>query len=164
MYLTASSTCAPSSLAPQPPHHHLYRSRPIITCTAAAPSSLVPQPPHHRLYRSRPIITCTAAAPSSLGLPPPHLLLLLLLPQVLEQSDRAYEYITSRRVEAPERFQSIQTYRTTIALLAQQLQFVHELEAGVCVWGGAWEYVLPLCFFLVVGVQVAWWRTARWTS
>ena len=45
---------------------------------------------------------------------------------------QAWKFILDREVEAPERFQSIQTYRATTAVLKQQAGFVKSLyESGM---------------------------------
>ena len=45
---------------------------------------------------------------------------------------QAWKFILDREVEAPERFQSIQTYRATTAVLKQQAAFVKSLyESGM---------------------------------
>lgn len=43
-----------------------------------------------------------------------------------------WKFILDREVEAPERFQAIQTYRATMAVLKQQLAFVNTMyDSGI---------------------------------
>eukprot|EP00798_Chlamydomonas_sp_ICE-L_P021082 gene21082-27965_t len=44
-----------------------------------------------------------------------------------EQADLAWHYITDREIEAPDRFQAIQTHRAAMAILRQQQAFVTQL-------------------------------------
>ena len=45
---------------------------------------------------------------------------------------QVWNFIIEREVEAPERFQAIQSYRATMAVLRQQRTFIHSLlNAGV---------------------------------
>ncbi|GAB4813268.1 hypothetical protein N2152v2_000314 [Parachlorella kessleri] len=61
--------------------------------------------------------------------------------EVDAEVDAAYKFIIDREIEAPDRFQAIQSYRAAMALLRQQLTFVHELfEAGM-VDGGESDYM-----------------------
>lgn len=47
-------------------------------------------------------------------------------------SSQVWRFILEREVEAPERFQAIQSYRATMAVLRQQALFVEQLfETGV---------------------------------
>lgn len=55
---------------------------------------------------------------------------LLFLSQVQDQADGAWSYIVERRIEAPNKFAAVQTHRQVIELLAQQKQFVRELNEG----------------------------------
>jgi hypothetical protein len=55
-----------------------------------------------------------------------------LLDEVEEETDVAFKFIISREIEAPDRFQAIQSYRAAMAVLRQQLLFVDELfETGM---------------------------------
>ncbi len=56
--------------------------------------------------------------------------LLLFRLQVQDQADGAWSYIVERRIEAPNKFAAVQTHRQVIELLAQQKQFVRELNEG----------------------------------
>ncbi len=47
-----------------------------------------------------------------------------------ENADSAWSFIVDRRIEEPERFQAIQTYRASVHLLSQQLAFVEEMNHG----------------------------------
>ena len=52
-----------------------------------------------------------------------------LTPEILTQ---VWNFIIEREVEAPERFQAIQSYRATMAVLRQQRTFIKSLlHAGV---------------------------------
>jgi len=43
-----------------------------------------------------------------------------------------WKFILDREVEAPERFQAIQTYRATTAVLKQQMAFVESMyDSGI---------------------------------
>lgn len=45
---------------------------------------------------------------------------------------QVWRFILDREVEAPERFQAIQTYRATTAVLKQQMAFVKNLyDSGI---------------------------------
>ena len=45
---------------------------------------------------------------------------------------QVWRFILEREVEAPERFQAIQSYRATMAVLRQQAKFVKQLfDTGV---------------------------------
>ncbi|KAL0054880.1 hypothetical protein WJX82_003714 [Trebouxia sp. C0006] len=55
-----------------------------------------------------------------------------LLTEVHEQSQKAWAFIIAREVEAPQRFQAIQSHRAAQAILHQQTQYVaHLLETAV---------------------------------
>lgn len=55
-----------------------------------------------------------------------------LLDEVEHESDAAYRFIIAREIEAPDRFQAIQSYRAAMAVLRQQLLFIDELfEIGM---------------------------------
>ncbi|KAJ9505116.1 hypothetical protein QJQ45_029957, partial [Haematococcus lacustris] len=54
----------------------------------------------------------------------------LVLQEVERNAEGAWAYIVDRRIEAPEKFQAIQTYRATVQVLSQQLAFVHEMSHG----------------------------------
>ena len=54
----------------------------------------------------------------------------LLLMQVKNQAALAWVFIVDRRIEAPDVFDAIQTYRVKLALLTQQELFVSELAEG----------------------------------
>lgn len=55
-----------------------------------------------------------------------------LLKEVKDEADKVWEFIVDRRIESPEGFNAIQTYRCTLALLTQQQMFIDELaEDGV---------------------------------
>jgi hypothetical protein len=55
-----------------------------------------------------------------------------LLAEVEAQAAAAHDFVIAREVEAPDRFQAIQSYRAAVALLRRQALFVAELfEAGV---------------------------------
>lgn len=55
-----------------------------------------------------------------------------LLEEVESENDAAYHFIIEREIEAPDRFQAIQSYRAAMAILRQQLLFVQELfETGM---------------------------------
>ena len=43
---------------------------------------------------------------------------------------QVWRFIVDREIEAPERFQAIQSYRATMAVLRQQADFVGELFAS----------------------------------
>ena len=45
---------------------------------------------------------------------------------------QVWKFILDREVEAPERFQAIQTYRATTAVLKQQMAFIKNMyESGI---------------------------------
>lgn len=53
-------------------------------------------------------------------------------PRALADFGQVWSFIVEREVEAPERFQAIQSYRATMAVLRQQRLFVHQLfDSGV---------------------------------
>ncbi|BDA42347.1 probable Na(+)/H(+) antiporter NhaH at N-terminal half [Coccomyxa sp. Obi] len=55
-----------------------------------------------------------------------------LLQEVDRELGQVWRFILEREVEAPERFQAIQSYRATMAVLRQQANFVHQLfDSGV---------------------------------
>lgn len=50
--------------------------------------------------------------------------------------DSAYKFIIDREIEAPDRFQAIQSYRAAMALTRQQINFVQELfDTGMYLCG-----------------------------
>lgn len=51
-------------------------------------------------------------------------------PQVNENAEAAWSFIVDRRIEAPEKFTAIQTYRATVSLLSAQVAFVQEMSHG----------------------------------
>ena len=45
---------------------------------------------------------------------------------------QVWKFLVEREIEAPERFRAIQTYRATMAVLRQQISFLHQLfDSGV---------------------------------
>ena len=55
-----------------------------------------------------------------------------LQPEIEAEAEASKKFIVQREIEAPDRFQAIQSYRATMAVLRQQLLFVDELfETGV---------------------------------
>ncbi|MEW5302841.1 MAG: hypothetical protein WDW36_005584 [Sanguina aurantia] len=54
----------------------------------------------------------------------------ILLEEVTSQAEAVWGFIIERRIEAPEKFQAIQTHRAAIALLSQQVKFVGEMGEG----------------------------------
>jgi hypothetical protein len=55
-----------------------------------------------------------------------------LLEEVDGELAQVWRFILEREVEAPERFQAIQSYRATMAVLRQQAVFIEQLfETGV---------------------------------
>ena len=55
-----------------------------------------------------------------------------LQPEIEAEAEASRKFIVQREIEAPDRFQAIQSYRATMAVLRQQLLFVDELfETGV---------------------------------
>ncbi len=55
-----------------------------------------------------------------------------LLQEIDRELGQVWRFILEREVEAPERFQAIQSYRATMAVLRQQTNFVHQLfDSGV---------------------------------
>ncbi|KAL4855761.1 Sodium/hydrogen exchanger 8 [Chlorella vulgaris] len=65
--------------------------------------------------------------------------------EVEAEVDAAYKFIIDREIEAPDRFQAIQSYRAAMAVLRQQLTFVHELfESGMVDEGEKDDMVAPL--------------------
>lgn len=55
-----------------------------------------------------------------------------LMEEIEAESDAAHRFIIEREIEAPDRFQAIQSYRSAMAILKQQHQFVDELyEMGM---------------------------------
>ncbi len=47
--------------------------------------------------------------------------------EMASESKKAWQFIVDREVEAPERFQAIQSYRAAMAVMHQQVGFVGEL-------------------------------------
>ena len=47
--------------------------------------------------------------------------------QIKVQSQQVWKFIINREVEAPARFQAIQTYRAAMAILRQQQHFIDQL-------------------------------------
>ncbi|PRW32594.1 Sodium hydrogen exchanger 7 [Chlorella sorokiniana] len=65
--------------------------------------------------------------------------------EVDAEVDAAYRFIIDREIEAPDRFQAIQSYRAAMAVLRQQLTFVHELyESGMVDEGEKEDMLAPL--------------------
>ncbi|KAI3423997.1 hypothetical protein D9Q98_009830 [Chlorella vulgaris] len=65
--------------------------------------------------------------------------------EVEAEVDAAYKFIIDREIEAPDRFQAIQSYRAAMAVLRQQLTFVHELyESGMVDEGEKDDIEAPL--------------------
>ncbi|KAL4855765.1 Sodium/hydrogen exchanger 7 [Chlorella vulgaris] len=65
--------------------------------------------------------------------------------EVEAEVDAAYKFIIDREIEAPDRFQAIQSYRAAMAVLRQQLTFVHELfESGMVDEGEKDDMEAPL--------------------
>lgn len=55
-----------------------------------------------------------------------------LLQEVDSELGQVWRFILEREVEAPERFQAIQSYRATMAVLRKQADFVKQLfDSGV---------------------------------
>eukprot|EP00798_Chlamydomonas_sp_ICE-L_P011079 gene11079-18688_t len=54
----------------------------------------------------------------------------MLLDEVQESADGAWGHIVERRIEMPETFQAIQTYRASVSLLSQQKAFILEMSEG----------------------------------
>ena len=55
-----------------------------------------------------------------------------VLHEAQQELDRVWKFILDREIEAPERFQAIQSYRATMAVLNQQVIFVKQLfDSGV---------------------------------
>ncbi|KAG1668999.1 hypothetical protein FOA52_000592 [Chlamydomonas sp. UWO 241] len=54
----------------------------------------------------------------------------IVLKEVSETADGAWQFIVERRIEVPETFQAIQTYRATVTLLSQAITFVKEMTDG----------------------------------
>ena len=46
------------------------------------------------------------------------------------QSQQVWKFIINREIEAPARFQAIQTYRAAMAILLQQQRFVEQLYSS----------------------------------
>ncbi|GAB4814387.1 hypothetical protein N2152v2_001433 [Parachlorella kessleri] len=56
----------------------------------------------------------------------------VLQAEIAAESQRVCKFIVDREIEAPERFQAIQSYRAAMAILRQQAAFVHQLyDSGV---------------------------------
>lgn len=55
--------------------------------------------------------------------------------QVNANAEAAWAFIVDRRIEAPEKFQAIQTYRATMGLLSDQAAFIKEMSQGELGWG-----------------------------
>lgn len=47
--------------------------------------------------------------------------------EIAGETSKAWQFVIDREVEAPERFQAIQSYRAAMAVMHQQLGFVGEL-------------------------------------
>lgn len=47
--------------------------------------------------------------------------------EITAETSKAWQFVVDREVEAPERFQAIQSYRAAMAVMHQQLGFVGEL-------------------------------------
>ena len=52
--------------------------------------------------------------------------------QINASAESAWDFVIEKRIEAPETFQAIQTYRAMVTLLTQQRTFVKEMNSGVC--------------------------------
>ena len=50
--------------------------------------------------------------------------------QIQGSAESAWDFVVDKRIEAPETFQAIQTYRATVTLLTQQRAFVKEMNSG----------------------------------
>lgn len=51
-----------------------------------------------------------------------------LLRELMEESTQVWAFIMEREIESPERFQAIQSYRATMAVLRQQVHYIEQLR------------------------------------
>lgn len=58
-----------------------------------------------------------------------------LLGEVEEGLEAVWRWITARRMEAPDKFSAIQTYRAALGLLGHQRAFVEEMAHGELLTG-----------------------------
>ncbi|GMH41236.1 hypothetical protein BSKO_09146 [Bryopsis sp. KO-2023] len=56
-------------------------------------------------------------------------LVTLFTEEIKTEAKKVWRFIIDREIEAPERFQAIQTYRATMSALLQQLQYVEQLSS-----------------------------------
>lgn len=57
-------------------------------------------------------------------------LVTLFTEEIKAEARKVWRFIIDREIEAPERFQAIQTYRATMSALLQQMQYVEQLSSS----------------------------------